>query len=84
MLERREQASFMPSTQGVDDMKFLDILAKLGILRAGTTVATYKTGADRPTELMMDGVFDAKRDVSQLKSGGKPGVKQKGKPGPSA
>jgi hypothetical protein len=44
-------------------MKFLDLLAKLGILRYGATKATYTSGADRPAEMMMPGVFDAKRDL---------------------
>ncbi len=41
----------------------LDVLRKLGILRYGATAATYKDGAERPTELMMDGVYDAKKDL---------------------
>ena len=45
-------------------MKFLDVLARLGILRWGKTAATYKSGAERPPELMMDGVLDARRDLS--------------------
>jgi len=44
-------------------MKLLDILAKLGILRFGTKAAVYKSGTERPTELMMDGVFNADRDL---------------------
>jgi hypothetical protein len=44
-------------------MKFLDLLAKLGILRYGTTVGTYTSGKDRPTELQMEGVFNAERDL---------------------
>ncbi len=45
-------------------MKFLEILAKLGILRYGAKTATYKTGTERPAELQMDDVFDAKRDLT--------------------
>lgn len=44
-------------------MKLLDWLAKLGILRFGTKAAVYKSGTERPTELMMDGVFNADRDL---------------------
>ena len=44
-------------------MGILDILAKLGILRMGGTAATYKNAKDRPAELMMDGVFDSRRDM---------------------
>lgn len=44
-------------------MGILDILAKLGILRMGGTAATYKNAKDRPAELMMDGVFDSRRDL---------------------
>ena len=44
-------------------MKLLDLLAKLGILRFGTKAAVYKSGTDRPAEFMMDGVFNAERDL---------------------
>lgn len=44
-------------------MNLLDLLRKLGILRSGAIAATYKTGAERPAELMMDGVYDAKKDL---------------------
>jgi hypothetical protein len=52
-------------------MKLLDILAKLGILRFGTKAAVYKTGTERPTELMMDGVFNAERDLVKSSKPGK-------------
>lgn len=61
-------------------MGILDILAKLGILRMGGTAATYKNAKDRPAELMMDGVFDSRRDMI----GGKaatPAQSAKGAPG---
>ncbi len=45
-------------------MKTLDLLAKLGILRYGAKAATYKSGTDRPTELMMDDVYNADRDLT--------------------
>jgi len=45
-------------------MKFLDLLAKLGILRYGTKAGTYRTGKDRPTEFMMDDVYNAERDLT--------------------
>jgi hypothetical protein len=44
-------------------MKLLDLLAKLGILRFGAKAGTYKSEKDRPTEFMMDDVYDAKRDL---------------------
>ena len=45
-------------------MKFLDVLAKLGIFRFGTKAAVYKSGTDRPPEFMMDGVYNADRDLT--------------------
>ena len=45
-------------------MKLRDVLARLGILRTGATAATYRSGAERPAELMMDGVLDARRDLA--------------------
>jgi hypothetical protein len=45
-------------------MKFLDLLAKLGILRFGTKAAVYTSGAKRPAELLMDGVYNADRDLT--------------------
>ncbi len=53
-------------------MKLLDLLAKLGILRAGATTATYTSAKDRPTELMMEGVFDARRDLVSKEAAAKP------------
>jgi hypothetical protein len=44
-------------------MGLLDLLRKLGILRYGATAGTYEDGAERPTELMMDDVYDAKKDL---------------------
>ena len=48
-------------------MKFLDLLAKLGILRYGTKAATYDSGTERPTELLMDDVYNADRDLTTAK-----------------
>lgn len=45
-------------------MKFLDILRKLGIFRSGSAGGTYTNAVDRPTELQMDDVFDAKKDLT--------------------
>jgi len=45
-------------------MKFLDLLAKLGILRFGAKAATYSSAKDRPAEFMMDDVYDAERDLT--------------------
>jgi hypothetical protein len=44
-------------------MSLLDLLRKLGILRYGATAGTYEDGVERPTELMMDGVYDARKDL---------------------
>jgi len=52
-------------------MQFLDLLAKLGILHYGTTAATYRSGTERPTELLMDNVFDAERDLTVAKDAAK-------------
>lgn len=43
-------------------MKILDILRKLGIYRSGSYSGTYKL-EDRPVEMMMDNVYDAKKDL---------------------
>lgn len=40
-----------------------DTLRKLGIVRSGAVAGTYTNAVDRPTELQMDGVFDAERDL---------------------
>lgn len=44
-------------------MAFLDLLRKLGIFRSGATAGTYRNAKERPSELQMDGVFDAKKDL---------------------
>jgi hypothetical protein len=43
--------------------RIIDLLAKLGILRYGTKAAVYQSAKDRPAEFMMDGVYNAKRDL---------------------
>lgn len=40
---------------------FVDILRKLGIFRSGKVSGTYETGTERPTELMMDDVYNKKK-----------------------
>lgn len=50
--------------------RLLRILARLGILRYGAKAATYTSATDRPTEFMMPGVFDAKRDLASDDSAG--------------
>lgn len=45
-------------------MKILDLLAKLGILRFGTKKAVWHSAEDMPAEILMDGVFDAERDLT--------------------
>ena len=59
-------------------MKLLDVLAKLGILRFGTKAAVYKSAKERPTELLMDDVFNADRDLVN------PPKPRKGAKGPAA
>lgn len=44
-------------------MSINDFLRKSGIMRSGTYAGTYKNGKDRPTELMMDDVYNAKKDL---------------------
>jgi hypothetical protein len=44
-------------------MRLLDILRKLGVVRRGATAGTYTDAKRRPTELQMDGVLDAERDL---------------------
>jgi len=45
-------------------MKFIDLLAKLGILRFGTKKAVWKSGKDLPEEFLMDDVYNAERDLT--------------------
>jgi len=44
-------------------MSFMDILRKLGILRMGAVNGTYRNAKERPIEMQMSGVFDAKKDL---------------------
>jgi hypothetical protein len=44
-------------------MNLMQWLRKLGILRYGTCAETYTSGRDRPTGLLMNDVFDAKKDL---------------------
>lgn len=44
-------------------MGFMDTLRKMGIFRSGAVSGTYKNAKERPTELQMEGVFDAKKDL---------------------
>ncbi len=44
-------------------MKLLDILRKLGILRYGATAASYTSAKDMPDELLMDGVYNAEKEL---------------------
>ena len=44
-------------------MKILDVLRKLGIVRFGAKAAVYHNAQERPTEFMMDDVFDAEKDL---------------------
>jgi hypothetical protein len=44
-------------------MNVMQWLRKLGIYRSGSCAGTYTSGKDRPIELQMDDVFDAKKDL---------------------
>ena len=44
-------------------MNLIDILKKLGILRYGAVKGTYSSAKDMPSELLMDDVYDAKKDL---------------------
>jgi protein-disulfide isomerase len=58
-----------------------ETLRKLGVVRAGTASGTYTNAKDRPTELQMDGVFDAEKDLvrsdESTKDTGKPANQNK-------
>jgi hypothetical protein len=56
--------------KGKGIMKVLDVLRKLGIVRFGGKAAVYHNAQERPTEFMMDDVFDAEKDLvaQKLKS----------------
>lgn len=61
-------------------MSILNWLRKLGIVRFGSYKGTYKNGKERPTELMMDGVYDAEKDLvngEKKKKSKKPKKKKK-------
>lgn len=45
-------------------MGIMDWLRKLGILRYGSTKATYTKATERPAALQMDGVLDDRKDLS--------------------
>lgn len=44
-------------------MNFIDILRKLGILRFGTKTGTYTSAKDMPAEFLMDGVYNADKEL---------------------
>jgi hypothetical protein len=54
--------------KGEGIMKVLDVLRKLGIVRFGAKAAVYHNAQERPTEFMMDDVFDAEKDLVAQKS----------------
>jgi hypothetical protein len=47
-------------------MGFLDVLRKLGILRAGAEKAVYHNAKERPMSFQADGVFNSSKDVIDL------------------
>lgn len=62
-------------------MNILTLLSKLGILRYGTKKAVYKSGADRPSEFLMDDVYNAERDLTTKEDVRKAAAALKGKTG---
>ena len=53
-----------------------ETLSKIGVMRSGTKSSTYKSAKDMPTEFMMDGVYNADKDlVGNKKSSDKPSDK---------
>lgn len=44
-------------------MGFMDFLRKIGVFRSGAVSGTYTNAKERPTELQMEGVYDAKKDL---------------------
>jgi len=44
-------------------MSIIDILRKLGILRFGAKTGTYTSAKDMPAEFLMDGVFNADKEL---------------------
>jgi hypothetical protein len=44
-------------------MSLIDILRKLGILRFGTKTGTYTSAKDMPAEFLMEGVYNADKDL---------------------
>jgi hypothetical protein len=44
-------------------MAFIDVLRKLGLFRAGAVKGKYTSGRDMPAELLMDDVYDKKKDT---------------------
>jgi hypothetical protein len=48
-------------------MKLLDVLRKLGVFRSGSFSGTYKSGKDMPSEMLMDDVYDSKKDLVNKK-----------------
>lgn len=51
-------------------MKIGEFARKSGIMRYGATAGTYKNSKDMPSELMMDDVYDAKKDLINSKKEG--------------
>ncbi len=44
-------------------MTVMDWLRKLGIIRFGVKSGTYTSAKDMPTEFLMDGVYNAEKDL---------------------
>ena len=44
-------------------MEFMNLLRKLGIVRYGAKSGTYTSAKDMPTEFLMEGVYNADKDL---------------------
>jgi len=58
------QPAILFRTEREMEMGILDILSKLGILRYGVKKGVYHSGKDMPPEFLMDGVYNAERDLT--------------------
>ncbi len=54
-----------PPSSADEPIGIMGWMRKLGIFRSGTYSGTYTSAKDMPTELLMDDVFDAKKDLIQ-------------------
>ena len=60
-------------------MNVIGILRKLGILRYGAYKGTYTSAKDMPDEMLMDDVYDSKKDLTFQKDLSKSATNVEGK-----